>query len=98
VILARNGLVICSSMPMRINEKAIAAISAAMVESGKIASEELFAGKLRRVTIESEDGMLISIEFKEGIIFAAFVKERANVGLVLSQMKKTARDILKVIG
>ena len=97
-IVRRDGLMIISSLPADVNSKAVAAMAAAIVGTGETASNELDIGELNQIVVESASGKLISIGAGSDAIFTALVKPRANMGLILMNMERSAKKISRIIG
>ena len=97
-VVRRDGLMIFSSLPEDVNSKAVAAMSAAIVGTGETASNELGIGSLNQVMVESASGKLIAIGAGPEVIFAAIVKAKSNMGLVLMNMERAAKKIVRIIG
>jgi len=96
-VVRRDGLMIVSGLPKDTNSKAVAAMAAAIVGTGETASKELNIGELNQVLIESKKGKLISIGAGPDAIFTAMIRDRANMGLVLMQMERASKKIMRVI-
>ena len=97
-VVRRDGLMIISNLPKDVNSKAVAAMAAAIVGTGETASKELNIGELNQVVVESASGKLISIGAGPNAIFTALVKAKANMGLILMNMERSAKKIGTVIG
>ena len=97
-IVRRDGLMVLSSLPEAVNSKAVAAMTAAIVGTGETASNELAMGKLTQIVVESDQGKLISIGAGPETILTALVKPKANMGLILMNMERSAKKIGRIIG
>ena len=97
-IVRRDGLMIISSLPEAINSKAVAAMTAAIVGTGETASKELGMGELNQVVVESGAGKLISVGAGPETILTALVRAKANMGLILMNMERSAKKIGRIIG
>lgn len=96
-VVRRDGLMIVSGLPKETNSKAVAAMAAAIVGTGETASKELSIGELNQVVVESQKGKLISLGAGQDAIFTALVRDRANMGLVLMQMERASKKIMRII-
>lgn len=97
-IIARvDGLIIESELMKNIDERGMAAMTAAIVGTAQTASRELKQGKFNQVIIESEDGKMISINAGELAILTCLVKPKANLGLILLEMKRASKKIADVV-
>ena len=97
-VVRRDGLMILSSLPENVNSKAVAAMAAAIVGTGETASSELSIGELNQIVVESASGKLVSIGAGTDAIFTALVKPKANMGLILMSMERSAKKIARIIG
>ncbi len=96
-VVRRDGLMIISGLPSEINSNAVAAMLAAMVGTGETVSRELEIGTLKQVVVESKKGKLVSVGAGEDAIFGALVREKANMGLILMELERSAKRIEKII-
>ena len=96
-VVRRDGLMIVSGLPKETNSKAVAAMAAAIVGTGETASNELNIGQLNQVVIESQKGKLISLGAGPDAIFTTLVRDRANMGLILMQMERASKKIMRII-
>ena len=96
-IVRRDGLMICSGLPQEINSRAVSAMSAAMVGTGETVSKELDIGNLKQIVVESKKGKLVSVGAGEDAIFAALVRENANIGLIMLEMERAAKKLGRII-
>ncbi len=97
-VVRRDGLMVLSSLPEAVNSKAVAAMAAAIVGTGETASNELSMGQLNQLVVESKDGKLISVGAGTETILTALVKPKANMGLILMNMERSAKKIGRIIG
>jgi predicted regulator of Ras-like GTPase activity (Roadblock/LC7/MglB family) len=97
-VVRRDGLMIISSLPGAVNSKAVAAMTAAIVGTGETASNELSMGQLNQVVVEAGSGKLISIGAGSDAILTVLVKAKANMGLILMNMERSAKMISRIIG
>ncbi|MCJ7450433.1 MAG: roadblock/LC7 domain-containing protein [Candidatus Nanohaloarchaeota archaeon QJJ-9] len=96
-VVRRDGLLIVSNLPGDINSDQLAAMTASTVGSGETASDTLSIGKLQQVTVESEQGKLISTGAGEEGILTVLTDSDINMGLVLVEMKKAVKKIKRVM-
>ena len=97
-LVRRDGLMIISKFPESVNNKAVAAMAAAIVGTGETASNELTIGDLKQIVVESSKGKLVSIGAGPDAIFTAMVRPDANMGLILMSMERSAKKIGRIIG
>ncbi len=94
-----DGLLIYSDLPKDANDKAIAAMAAAIVGTALQVVKELEIGNLSQVMVDAIDGKFISLsisEDEESPILSVLVSPKANIGLVLLEMERTAKKLRKL--
>lgn len=96
-VVRRDGLLIVSNLPSDIDADQLAAMTASTVGSGETASETLSIGAVEQVTVESEEGKLISTGAGSEGILTILTDSDVNMGLVLVEMKKAAKKIKRVL-
>ncbi|MDY6770749.1 MAG: roadblock/LC7 domain-containing protein [Candidatus Nanohaloarchaea archaeon] len=96
-VVRRDGLLIVSNLPEDIDADQLAAMTASTVGSGETASETLEIGTVEQVTVESEQGKLISTGAGDEGILTILTDPDVNMGLVLVQMKKATKKIKRVL-
>ncbi len=96
-IVRRDGLLIVSNLPNEVDSDQLAAMTASTLGSGETASETLNIGDVNQVTIESEEGKLISTGAGEEGILTVLTDADINMGLVLVEMGKAADSIKRVL-
>lgn len=96
-IVRRDGLLIVSNLPSEVDSDQLAAMTASTLGSGETASETLNIGEVNQVTIESEDGKLISTGAGEEGILTVLTDADINMGLVLVEMGKAADNIKRIL-
>ena len=97
-VVRRDGLMIASNLPPRIDSHTIAAMTAAIVGTAETCSSELKRGAFMQVIVESENGKIISTGAGKLAILVCLVKPTANLGLVLLSMNRTAETIADMVG
>jgi predicted regulator of Ras-like GTPase activity (Roadblock/LC7/MglB family) len=96
-VVRRDGLLIVSNLPQDIDADQLAAMTASTVGSGETASETLQIGSVQQVTVEAENGKLISTGAGEEGILTILTDSDVNMGLVLVEMKKAVKKIKRVL-
>lgn len=96
-VVRRDGLLIVSNLPQDIDADQLAAMTASTVGSGETASETLSIGDVQQVTVESQDGKLISTGAGDEGILTILTDPDVNMGLVLVEMKKSVKKIKRVL-
>lgn len=98
VIVRRDGLVITSDLPERVDPHKVAAMAAAIVGTGEMAAQELAQGAVSQSVVNCEEGRIICLGAGPEAILVALVGARGNLGLALLQMEKAARRTSEALG
>jgi len=96
-VVRRDGLLIVSNLPQDIDADQLAAMTASTVGSGETASQTLEIGSVEQVTVEAENGKLISTGAGTEAILTLLTNPDVNMGLVLVEMKKAVKKIKRVL-
>ena len=96
-IVTRNGLVIESELLADVENKTFAALSADITKSGEIAASELKIGKLSQIIINTPKGSIITTNIGKKAILVCLVQKKANLGLVILHMTRTAERLSRLI-
>jgi predicted regulator of Ras-like GTPase activity (Roadblock/LC7/MglB family) len=96
-VVRRDGLMILCNLPSKVNSKAVAAMTAAIVGTGETVSREIDVGSMEQIVIESSKGKMIAVGAGPDAVFAAMMKSSTNVKLVLNEMSKIAKEIQSLI-
>jgi len=96
-VVRRDGLLIVSNLPQDVDSDQLAAMTASTVGSGETASQTLQIGGVQQVTVESEDGKLISTGAGDEGILTILTEPDVNMGLVLVEMKKAVKKIKRIL-
>ena len=98
VVVSNDGFVVAAHEPEDLtgttaNSPQIAAMTAALVGLGEKTLSQLSQGNLNRLLIEGESGALIVIPINAGASIAALVDHQAKMGLVMYQIRRSARTL-----
>ena len=96
-VVRRDGLLIVSNLPEKIDAEQVGAMTASTVGSGETASEALNIGEIEKVTVESEEGKLISVGAGEEAILTVLSEPDINMGLILVEMRDAVKKIKRVM-
>jgi len=97
-IVRRDGLMIASNLPSKVDSRTIAAMAAALVGTAETCSSELSRGQFMQVIVESELGKVVSVGAGKMAVLVCLVKSSGNLGLTLLAMERTGKKIEKVLG
>ncbi len=96
-VVRRDGLLIVSNLPQDIDADQLAAMTASTLGSGETASDTLDIGAVEQVTVESENGKLISTGAGENGILTVLTDADINMGLVLVEMQEATDKIRRIL-
>lgn len=96
-VVRRDGLLIASNFSQSFDENQVGAMTASTVGSGETASDALNMGDVNEVTIESQDGKLISTGAGDEGVLAVMTDADVNMGLIKVEMEKATDKIKRVI-
>lgn len=97
-VVSRDGLVIASDLSNNVDGETFAAMSAAMEGAAETAVSEIQKGKLNEILVDSDKGKLVTLGAGRLAILVALAKSEANLGLVLLEMRKSAKRISNILG
>jgi predicted regulator of Ras-like GTPase activity (Roadblock/LC7/MglB family) len=96
-IVSNDGFIIASVLPQSIDEERIGAMSAAMLSLGERAVKELSKGVLEQTYIKGKDGYVIMTSVGDSAVLTTLTTEKAKLGLIFLEMRKTAEELLKLL-
>jgi predicted regulator of Ras-like GTPase activity (Roadblock/LC7/MglB family) len=95
-VLTKDGLPVTSAvLPSGVDEAMLAAISASILTSGRLAADELkHKGGVRRVVVETGDGVIVvaGIPDAEAVLTVTASKD-TKLGLVFLTMERASRRL-----
>jgi len=97
-IVRRDGLMIASDLPPRVDARTIAAMTAALVGTAETCASELKRGVFSEVVVDGEKGKIVAIGAGKLAILVCLMVPEGNLGLVLLSMEKAAKKIDALIG
>lgn len=96
-VVSVDGLTIASALPQDVEEDRVSAMSAAMLSLGERIASELGRGSLDQVYIKGEMGYVILMSVGEEAVLTALAREKAKLGLIFLDMRRTAEALSKLI-
>jgi len=96
-VVRRDGLMIAYDLPTGVDARKIAAMAAAIVGTAERATYEMGQGRFQIVMIEGEKGRMVAMGAGEKAILLALLRPEANVGLVLLEMERTAKQVQETL-
>ncbi len=96
-VVRRDGLLIASNFSQNFDENQVGAMTASTVGSGETASDALNMGEVNEVTIEAQNGKLISTGAGDEGVLAVMTDADVNMGLIKVEMQNATEKIKRVI-
>ncbi|MBI9051482.1 MAG: roadblock/LC7 domain-containing protein [Anaerolineaceae bacterium] len=96
-VVSVDGLTIASALPQDVEEDRVSAMSAAMLSLGERIANELGRGSLDQVYIKGEMGYVVLMSVGEEAVLTALAREKAKLGLIFLDMRRTAEALSKLI-
>jgi uncharacterized protein len=92
-VVSRDGLIIADSLPKNIDSEIFSSMSATMHGAGETAISELKVGVCHTTMAESEKNTVIATGVNPVFLLVVLSSQKANLGLIRIEMKKTAEKI-----
>lgn len=96
-VVSVDGLIIASSLPVGVEEDRVSAMSAAMLSLGERIAGELGRGELDQVYVKGAHGYVILMSVGEEAVLTTLVREKAKLGLIFLDMRRSADDLEKLV-
>lgn len=97
-VVRRDGLMISSDLPARIESRTVAAMAAALVGTAETTSNELKRGAFQEVVVDSEKGKVVAIGAGKMALLVSLMRPEGNLGFVLLSMERAAKNIEAILG
>jgi predicted regulator of Ras-like GTPase activity (Roadblock/LC7/MglB family) len=96
-IVNRNGLLICSKLPIDIDERKFSALAATMFEAIETATSTLETAQINNLTVEFKDYQLIVVGADDNIILVILVDLNINLGLIFIEIEESVKNIKRIL-
>ncbi|NLI99015.1 hypothetical protein GX441_10210 [bacterium] len=96
-VATNEGLVIASSLNENLDEERLSAVCAAVNEAIRRTAEELDKGRPTEVLIHAPLGYIFIMQASSASLLVAVTRPTANVGLILLDMRKIAREVTPIL-
>jgi uncharacterized protein len=96
-VVSSDGLPMASALPPDVQEDRLAAMSAALLSLGERAALGLDKGELAQVYVEGSNGNVVLMAAGRHAVLVAMTAKHAKAGLVLYEMRSSARRIEQVL-
>ncbi|MEX2706166.1 MAG: roadblock/LC7 domain-containing protein [Candidatus Freyrarchaeum guaymaensis] len=95
-IIARNGVLIASSLPQGVDGQKFAAMAASMVGASETAAA-LLNSFARMITIEIDRGKILALGAGPKAILVVLAGENADVEKLIKKIDKHRKDVMKIL-
>jgi predicted regulator of Ras-like GTPase activity (Roadblock/LC7/MglB family) len=92
MVVGQDGIVIAADMNAQLQDEAVGALAASIVNTVKSSMERLSNEGLRQITVEAQKGKLFLADVGIGIL-AVTTEPQVNVGMVRLEIKTAAEKI-----
>ncbi len=96
-VVSVDGLIMASSLPAGVDEDRISAMSAAMLSLGDRIASELSRGKLERVYISGDAGIIVLMAVGEDAVLTVLARSKAKLGLIFLDASRATEDLARLI-
>jgi predicted regulator of Ras-like GTPase activity (Roadblock/LC7/MglB family) len=98
VIIAReDGLVIAHNLQESDLARRVAAMSASIAGTVQIATSDLGQGDFREASIEADQGRIVCLNARDGIIVSGLTSKDSNLGLALLVLDRLAKRVSDIV-
>ena len=92
-LVTPDGLPLATTLPDRMDEERVAAMSASMLSLGERIGKELARGDVGRLFVEGEDGYGILTSCTEEALFLVLASHQAKQGVLMLEIKRILEDL-----
>lgn len=98
VVVTTDGLPLASALSSEADEDRVAAMGAAALSMGSRTVAELRRGNLEQVLVKGDGGYVVLIQAGSETVLEAISTSESKLGLLLYEMKQTAKELAKLLG
>lgn len=92
-LVTPDGLPLATTLPEKMDEERVAAMSASMLSLGERIGKELARGDIGRIFIEGEEGYGILTSCTEEALFLVLANHQAKQGVLMLEIKRILEDL-----
>lgn len=96
-IVSNDGFIIASVLPRDVDEDRVGAMAAAILSLGERSARELNKGEMEQTFVKGSLGYVIISSIEEKAVLATLASEKAKLGLIFLEMKRTIQELLKYL-
>lgn len=97
-LVDNDGLMMASAMPQELDEDSVAAMSAAMLGIGERITSEMNQGEFEMVMLRANDGYTVLVRCGDDAVLTVLAVKKAKLGLIFLDVKRTAKDLARLLG
>ena len=95
-IISRDGLVVVSHLPAKVDKELFSAMSATMLGAAETAMTELGRGIMNQVMVETRESKMLTLGSGPETLLVVLCRGDVNLGMVRLQLQKSV-DMIKDI-
>ena len=96
-VTTNEGLVIASSLVESLDEERLSAVCAAAATASRRTAEELDKGDPTEMFIRAPQGFIVINRIGSASLLVAITRDSANLGLLLMDMRRVAKEIAPIL-
>jgi len=96
-LVTPDGLPLASTLPGKMDEERVSAMSASMLSLGERIGKELARGEVGRVFVEGEEGYGILTSCTEDAIFLVLAARQAKQGVLMLEIKRILEELRLIL-
>lgn len=97
-LVDNDGLMMASAMPQELDEDSVAAMSAAMLGIGERITSEMNQGEFEMVMLRAKEGYTVLVRCGDDAVLTVLAVKKAKLGLIFLDVKRTAKDLARLLG
>jgi predicted regulator of Ras-like GTPase activity (Roadblock/LC7/MglB family) len=97
-LVSYDGIMIANALQRDSPQEIVAAITATLLNLGKLSVEVLQLGNLEQVFIKCQSGYIVIGRAGDTNVVTLIAKRDAKLGILINETNKAAEDLLKVLG
>lgn len=92
-LVTPDGLPLATTLPEKMDEERVAAMSASMLSLGERIGKELARGEVGRIFVEGQEGYGILTSCTEEALFLVLANHQAKQGVLMLEIKRILEDL-----
>lgn len=96
-LVTPDGLPLATTLPGKMDEERVSAMSASMLSLGERIGKELARGEVGRIFVEGEEGYGILTSCTEEALFLVLASRQAKQGVLMLEIKRILEELRLVL-